>query len=65
MKKLKYYGGQGFTYSSENGKFEVRGKKTRKFTSLSEAIKYYESLNEEKAIWDVTSFPELLECYTF
>jgi hypothetical protein len=65
MKKLKYYGGQGFEYSNENGKFEVKANKTKQFTKLSEAKKYYESLNEEKAIWDTTTIPELLECYIF
>ena len=65
MKKLEYYGGQGFGYSNENGKFEVRANKTKLFTKLSEAKKYYDSLNEEKAIWDITtSKAELLECHT-
>lgn len=65
MKKLKYYGGQGFDYSNENGKFEVKANEVKQFTKLSEAKKYYESLNEEKAIWDITTIPELLECHTF
>lgn len=65
MKKLKYYSGQGYDYSTENGKFEVKAKETKQFTKLSEAKKYYESLNEEKAIWDITTIPELLECHTF
>ena len=65
MKKLKYYGGQGYSYSGENGKFEVKANETKHFTKLSEAKKYYETLNEEKAIWDITSMPELIECHTF
>jgi hypothetical protein len=65
MKKLKYCGGQGFNYSNENGKFEVKANETKQFAKLSEAKKHYESLNEEKAIWDITSIPELLECHTF
>lgn len=66
MKKLKYYGGQGYDYSKENGKFKVKvGGKQILFTKLSEAKKYYESLNQEKAIWDVSGMPELLECHTF
>jgi hypothetical protein len=64
-KKLKYYGGQGYDYSSESGTFEVRTRTTERFTKLSEARKYYDSLNEEKAIWDITSVSELLECHTF
>jgi hypothetical protein len=63
MKKLKYYGGQGYGYSNEIGKFEVNGKP---FTKLSEAKEYYESLNEEKSIWEVTTaIPELIEGHTF
>ena len=64
-KKLKYYGGQGYGYSKENGKFEVKAKETKQFDSLSEAKKHYESLNEEKAIWDLTTIPELIECHTY
>ena len=63
--KLKYCGGQGFEYSNEKGIFEVRAKETKKFTSLSEARLYYDNLNEEKAIWDLTDMSELLECHTF
>lgn len=64
-KKLKFNSGQGFYYASENGVFEVKAKIDKKFTSLSEARKYYESLNEEKAIWDMTLIPQLLECHTY
>jgi hypothetical protein len=42
----------------------VEAKVTKEFTKLSEARAYYESLNEEKAIWDITTIPELLECHT-
>ena len=61
MSKLEYYGGQGYGYSKEIGKFQVTTDKTVDFNRLSEAIKYYESLNEEKSIWDVTHSPELLD----
>ena len=64
-KKLKYYGGEGFAYANEHGKFEVRGDKTIVFISLSVARSYYESLNEEKSIWDVTRGADLLECHTY
>jgi hypothetical protein len=64
-KKLKHYGGQGYEYSKENGKFEVRAKETKVFYILSEAKKYYENLNEEKAIWDLTRLPELIDCHTY
>ena len=65
-KKLVDYGGQGFRFSKENGKFEVKATSTIKiFTKLSEARNYYDSLNEEKAIWDITGMPELLDCQVF
>jgi len=68
MKKLKFYGGQGYGYSNEIGKFEVfevKANERKQFTNLSKAKEYYESLNEEKAIWDITTIAELLECHTF
>ena len=67
MKKLTYWGGNGYDYSQENGKFEVKAKYLGKkqFTKLSEAKKYYDSLNAEKSIWDITKLPELLECHYY
>ena len=65
MKKLKYYGGQGWAYSKEIGQFEVKAKETKRFDRLSKAREYYENLNEEKAIWDITTIPELIECHTY
>ena len=65
MKKLKFISGQGFENFYENGKFEVDAKEIKKFTKLSEAKKYYDSLNEPKAIWECSGFPELIECYSY
>lgn len=65
MEKLKNYGGQGYGFSKEIGKFEVKAKETKEFNKLSEARSYYDSLNEEKAIWDLTKIPELLDCHTY
>ena len=62
---LEYYGGQGYGYSNEIGKFEVISKKSKFFTKLSEAKKYYESLNEGKSIWDITRLAELIECHYY
>lgn len=62
MKKLKLYGGQGYENSNKNGKFKVQVVgKVRLFTKLSKAKIYYDSLNETKAIWDLTIIPELIE----
>ncbi len=61
--ELKQYGGQGYHHSKKTGKFEVRTTTTMKFTQLESAIKYYESLDEEKSIWDCTMLPELLDCH--
>ena len=66
MKKLEFLSGQGYEYSKENGKFEVKyGNEYKIFIHLSEAKKFYKSLNEEKSIWDITNMPELLECHVF
>jgi len=64
-RKLKNYGGQGYGYSKEIGKFEVKSSFNKTFDRLSEAKKYYESLNEEKAIWDRTNGAELIDCHTY
>tara|TARA_R110000772_G_scaffold257488_1_gene374354 strand:- start:61 stop:258 length:198 start_codon:yes stop_codon:yes gene_type:complete len=61
MKKLKFVSGQGFENFYENGLFEVKAKETKKFTKLSEAKKYYNSLNEPKSIWECSGFAELIE----
>jgi len=65
-KKLKFYGGQGYEYSNEVGKFQVKaGDEVYNFTRLSKARIHYDNLNQEKAIWDMTTIPELLSCYTY
>lgn len=66
MKKLKYYGGNGFEGIEDNGDFEVRqGEEIKtRFDSLQKAKEFYESLNCDKAIWDLTHIPELIECHT-
>lgn len=66
MKELTYYGGQGYDYSEEDGKFKVKYDDIheKEFSKLSEARMFYESLNVVKAIWDETSMPaELLEAH--
>jgi len=63
-KELEYYGGDGWDYYPEVGryKYEVIASKNRKFKTKTEAQNYYESLNEEKACWyDM----ELVECHTY
>lgn len=37
---------------------------TGHFTRLSEARKFYDSLDGEKAIWNMTRIPELLDAKT-
>lgn len=64
-RKLKNYGGQGYGYSKETGKFEVKSSFNKTFDRLSEAKKYYESLNEPKAIWDLTKGAELIEAHVY
>jgi len=67
-KELEYYGGDGYGRCPENGDYTVKhggdeNPKEVDFTKLSEAVKYFESLNESKAIWNNYTM-ELLECYT-
>ena len=66
--QLKYYGGSGVeSVSNDKGNFEVNfgGDKNtiRVFVSLKKAKRFYDSLNEEKSLWDMTGLPELLECH--
>ncbi len=65
MSKLKHYGGDGYSYSQEVGKFEVKTNQgSKEFTRLSEARAYFDSLkDEERFIWDMTTIPELLDGY--
>lgn len=67
-KKLKYYGGNGFdTIINDKGHFTVKMDEDldKEFTDLTEAKKFYDSLNEEKAFWDDTTIPELIDCWTY
>lgn len=61
---LVYYGGVGYRRSPEIGAYEVKATEIKEFSLLSEARKYYDSLNEEKALWGLNGWPELLECHT-
>lgn len=75
MKKLEHYGGNGYdnwdietgdNVPSETGKFEVKTRQeTKSFTSLSQARAYFESIDGEKFIWDMTRIPELLDGYHY
>lgn len=56
-KKLVFHSRQGYDYSQEFGKFKVQGSKTRMFVSKEKAIEYYESLQDEAAIWIITTIP--------
>ncbi len=62
---LFYYGGDGWGGLSESGTFQVVANETKVFTNPHEARKYYESLHEEKACWDITRGAELIECHVF
>ena len=79
MKKLKYYGGQGWENSPGVGNFEVsiysdeeaneNGSsplETRIFISRSAAKEFYESYNGQKSAWDCSSFfKELIESHSY
>ena len=66
-KKLINYGGQGYGYSDEDGIYEVRtNEKDFRFEKLSDAIMFFENLDGERFIWDLTkSFAELLDGYCY
>lgn len=42
-------------------KFEVKAKEVKQFTDFLEAKKYYDGCTGEKAIWDITHVPELID----
>lgn len=63
-KKLVYYGGDGIACARKNGIYEVHGDgKTVVFDDIDAAAEYYDALFCDKALWDVTGAPELLECH--
>lgn len=65
-KRLVCNCGQGYHYSKRIGKFEVKSNGgTKEFTKLSDAKKYYDSLDCEKAIWDVSVGADLIECHLY
>jgi len=69
MAKLIYYGGEGYEYARENGQYLVRygdeeNEKQEQFDSLSLAVKFYDSIQCEKSIWD-ESTNDLLSCHVF
>lgn len=69
-KELVYYGGSGTEYSDEIGEYEVKyeefgEEKENLFSNLKDAVSFFESLNCEKALWDVSGMPELLDAYFY
>ena len=63
MSKLEFIAGDDNYDPAKKGLFEVRASITKKFDNLNEAITYYNSLHEDKALWDFTTIPELLESH--
>ena len=67
---LEDYGGQGWDFSSSNGKFELRigyGSEERieNYTSKKEVKKKYNQLDTQAAVWDLTRIPELVTAKTY
>lgn len=61
METLEFYGGCGVEHMKELGEFEVKtDKKTKKFTQLSKAKKYYDGLLCDKFLWKSNGIPELI-----
>lgn len=68
MGELQYYGGNGWDSCHTEGKFCVKHGddfdfQEIEFTDLSEAKKFYDSINTEKAFWDYTTIPELIDAW--
>lgn len=61
--ELEYYGGNGYFGVPERSVFKVKCSKPKIFYSLTKARDYYDSLNEEKALWHHEPPYELLECH--
>jgi predicted transcriptional regulator len=66
-KTLQYYGGHGELFVPDNGSFEIRwgNEHVKKFVNLQEAMIFYNSINEEKALWYLDRFPEVIVCHTY
>lgn len=63
--KIISYGGDGFGSCKIPGTYDVKfgGEQVKSFTDYDEAVKFYESIQGEKAFWDVTGAPELIDAY--
>ena len=70
MKKLEYYGGDGWGSCHETGIIKIKygeneeEEQSKTFTKRTEAMMFYESLSCTKAAWDLTMGAELIECHT-
>jgi hypothetical protein len=66
MKPLNFYGGEGYDHIVEDGEFEVRVKDVERktFYKLSDARLYYDSINEEKSLWQINNLSKLLQAHT-
>lgn len=63
VKRLRYYGGIGFSQCSELGNYEVKTEKeSKRFSKLSDAKEYYEKISGEKAFWNLKS-DELVDAW--
>ena len=64
-KELVYYGGEGYSYCMDIGLYEIKYdiSKSKKFAYLKEAIEFYNNLECDKSIWDISFSAELLECH--
>jgi len=63
QKPLKLYHGIGFKNCSENGNYSVNTELLiKKFTKLSDAKSYFESIKCEKSIWDLDA-DELVDAW--
>lgn len=64
MKKLVYYGGDGFGVCREDDPYKVKCDKPNLFGKFSEAKAYYDKVVGEKAIWNIRT-GELLDSWFY
>lgn len=55
--------GDGFKYVPYFGKFLIKYDESEKeFNFILDALKFYNSIVSDKAFWDCTKLPELIDC---
>ena len=55
--------GDGFIFVPTHGKFLIKyNKSEEEFDFILDALKFYNSIKKDKAFWDLSNTPELIDC---